>query len=271
MLIISSLLQTFKNPPLAEILLVGAGGSSGTAQSDYNYSPPAKIGAGGGGGGEVLSKTLYIKPGNTYTCIVASTPSAGSNGSASYISANSITIFSARGGGAGGTGNAGAGGNNIAGGGGGGIFFGAYMGGVGGVSTGGKGYFPASGDYYAHGGGGGGAGGNGNNATQTIEGSGGPGITTSYAKGLSSTYGKGGSGVRWAGSSFTSTGSAGASNTGNGASGQNKRGGSGIIILSYSDQYSPLTNVTGAYTYALRNSRHVYEFLTNGTFMWIPD
>ena len=208
-----------------EYLVVGGGGGGGNG---YDSG-----GGGGAGGGMVLTGTLNVTPGNSYTITVGS----GGTGGADTRSNNSGTdggssIFDSitATGGQGGYGSrtapdgAGVGGSaqnsNIT------------SGRAGNGGTGGN-----------AGGGGGGAGGNGTNRiSSSSAGVGGPGISSSIG-GSAVTYGAGGNG----GTSNVNNnnGAAGAANTGKGggagsATGSNSggggNGGSGVVVIKYTVQ-----------------------------------
>lgn len=209
--------------------LVVAGGGGGGGGYD--------TGAGGGGsGGMVLTGTLSITPGASYTVIV------GNGGIASitnYTNGPKET-------------NGGNGGNSqfgsiIALGGNGGLASRSNDGtvGAGGLQqtasaapTRGSGGGNASTTAKGSGGGGGGAGGNGTAGSSVGGGIGGSGIVSSLS-GSSVEYGKGGNGAR---GNVATTGSSASTNTGNGGGGGGfssggsrigGSGGSGIVIISY--------------------------------------
>ena len=214
-----------------EYLVVGGGGGSGGG-----YDTGA---GGGGGGGMVLTGTLSITPGATYTVTVGDGGTAGTvdrtaippleiNGGAGEDSIfASVTALGGSGGfgsrlpsgGNDGTGGAAAINPST-----------ASLGGKGGGSTGGGG----------GGGGSSGAGGakSGTPPNETIAGPGGAG-TASSLSGTSATYGVGGSGGT-GGANNNAT--AGTTNRGNGARGggassgsqrQGAKGGSGIVVIKY--------------------------------------
>jgi hypothetical protein len=211
-----------------EYLVVGGGGGSG---GGFDTG-----GGGGGGGGMVLSGTLSVTPGSTYTVIVGD----GGDGGVSIRSPVSET-------------NGAPGQNSIFASitslGGGGGYASRYTSGVassGGLmvsgliaSTGGSGG-GSSGDGNGAGGGGGGNTSNGNNGITNTGGNGGDGILNSIS-GSIQTYGSGGRGAN--GNVTTgNAGVAGAPNTGNGARGggtsssaqtNGAKGGSGIVIIKF--------------------------------------
>lgn len=211
-----------------QYLVVGGGGGGG---GGYDTG-----GGGGGGGGMVLTGTLSVTPGSTYTITVGaggaastnsypSTPeTAGGTGSNSVFS--SVTALGGEGGkrsrvqtGASGLGGAAAINPSTA-------SVGGSGGGSGATSAGGSG------------GGGGGASGPGSNGVSSAGGLGGTGISSSIS-GSSITYGTGGNGAK---GQSQITGANGATNRGQGGSGgaytsggasNGGAGGSGIVILKY--------------------------------------
>lgn len=212
----------------------GAGGGSG-----YH-----SVAGGGGGGGMVLTGSISVVPGTSYTVTVGG-GGAGGNGNNTFSSptfapgvAGSSSVFAtitALGGGAGARSRASAGLGTSVGGTGASNPNTATIGGGGGSSS------------NTNGGGGGGAGGNGSNSigsNNITRASGGSGISSSLS-GSSVTYGVGGAGGR--GNRGNVNGADGSANTGNGGGGgeasgggsnptQNVDGGdggSGIVILSY--------------------------------------
>jgi hypothetical protein len=204
----------------------GGGGGGGAVRSNFSAG-------GGGGGGRLLTGTLSVTPGTSYTVTVGGGGSAGSGGGGGGGTGSSSvfsSITSAGGnGGSGGSGTGGAGGNSG----------GGAGGGSGAGSTGGGG------------GGAGGAGGNGTGAGG-ISGAGGIGSFTSIS-GSSIGYGGGGSGAVFAGTASTGAatsgggqgsypGQSGTANTGGGAGGGGDNtvigyaggtGGSGVVWLSW--------------------------------------
>jgi hypothetical protein len=208
-----------------EYLLVGGGGGSGGG-----YDTGA---GGGGGGGMVLTGTLSITPGATYTITVGDGGNAGTvdrtvpletnGGSGEDSTFASITAL----GGGGGFGSRlpAPGGNDGSGGPAAVNPSTASLGGRGGGSNGG-------------GGGGGGSSGAGGNKSLTTAGEGGAG-TASSLSGSSVNYGVGGNGGTGA---SNNNAVAGTSNRGNGARGgggaagsqrQGAKGGSGIVVIKY--------------------------------------
>lgn len=214
-----------------DYLIVGGGGGSGGAVRTSS--------SGGGGGGMILSGTISITPGQTYSITVGdggeggigfNGPDRNTNGSNGGNS--SFTGITALGGGGGiqsiNSDPYNSGGSKYT---------------TSNASTGGRGsYFYNYQGYLNSGGGGGGSvnGSNGetNGTTNGIGGAGGAG-TSSSITGSSVTYGSGGGGGD---SNYLNPAVAGTPNTGNGArgagAGLNERangakGGSGIVILKY--------------------------------------
>lgn len=191
----------------------GAGGGSG-------------YGGGGGGAGGVLTGTLSVTPGASYTVTVGS-GGAGASGALNSgygglggAGGNSVfSTFTAIGGGGGNYGGGASGGSGGGGGGNGGA--------GGGAGTGGQGYnggAAVAGPVNYGGGGGGGAGGAGSQAPSSQNGgTGGPGYTSSIS-GSSHTYAAGGGG----GGEGGTGGSGGSSNTG----GHGGGGGGNVGITS---------------------------------------
>lgn len=209
-----------------EYLVVGGGGGGGNG---YDTG-----GGGGGAGGMVLSGTIGVTPGNSYTLTVG----AGGNGGADTRANNNGTagsnsVFSTITALGGDLGN----GSRT-------VQIAAGQGGSAQISdttapTGGDGGVNGSSAVQGSGGGGGGAGGNGSNGSPGVGGAGGAGVSSSLS-GSSVTYGRGGAGAR--GNFNTTEGANGAANTGNGGggggaassnSGGGGNGGSGIVILKY--------------------------------------
>jgi len=206
-----------------EYLVVAGGGGGGNGYDN--------AGGGGGGAGMVLSGTISVIPGTSYTITVgdggnggvgsqATTPPGRTNASGT-VGANSVfSTITALGGGPG---------------------LGSRTGGGIGISqvsntaspTGGSGTGGGSGGK-----GGGGVTGNGSNNSGTTGGSGGSGIASTIT-GSSVTYGVGGSGAN---SGTQNGGTNGTSNRGNGGQGggalssnarDGGKGGSGIVIIKY--------------------------------------
>jgi hypothetical protein len=207
-----------------EYLVVGGGGGSGGG-----YDTGA---GGGGGGGMLLTGTLSVVPGTTYTIIVGDGGTAGTANRLIPLEVNggfgedstfgSITAL----GGEGGFGSRlPSGGNNGTG--------GAAASPPSTASTGGRG-----GGSNGGGGGGGGSSGAGGTKSGATAGTGGAGTANSLS-GSSVTYGVGGGGGT---GNSNNSGIAGTANTGNGARGaggasgssrNGEKGGSGIVIISY--------------------------------------
>jgi len=212
-----------------DYLVVGGGGGSGAG---YDTG-----GGGGGGGGMVLTGSLLVTPGTSYTVTVGDGGAGGvstngalpreTDGSSGQNSGfGSINAF----GGGGGyrsrsaPGGASAGGSSVS---------GSTT-----PSTGGSGGGNASLINKGAGGGGGGSSTNGNSGNLGTGGTGGSG-TLSSISGISTTYGAGG---RGANGNVYNPGVAGTANTGNGAVGGGARssnnadgakGGSGIVIIKF--------------------------------------
>ena len=207
-------------------LVVGGGGGGGNG---YDTG-----GGGGGGGGMVLSGSLTVSPGTSYTVTVGAGGSGGAdtrsnrNGSAGGDSV--FATITANGG------DFGNGSRTVE------VSQGAGGAAQNGSTTsarGGDGGGNGSSASGGSGGGGGGAGGSGSNGVSGSGGAGGSGISSSLS-GSSVTYGIGGAGAR--GNFNTTEGANGSANTGNGGggggaasfnSGGGGDGGSGIVILSY--------------------------------------
>jgi len=207
-----------------EYLVVGGGGGSGGG-----YDTGA---GGGGGGGMVVTGTLSVVPGTTYTIVVGDGGTAGTVNRTVPVEVNGGSGGDSRfgsilalGGGGGFGSRLPSGGNNGAGGSAATNVSIASLGGRGGGSTGG-------------GGGGGGSSGPGGAKSGATAGTAGAG-TESSLSGSSVVYGLGGVGGT---GNTNNAGTAGASNTGNGARGggatsgadeDGAKGGSGIVILRY--------------------------------------
>jgi len=208
-----------------EYLVVGGGGGGGNG---YDTG-----GGGGGAGGMVLTGTLSVTPGNSYTVIVGSGGTGGdgtranNNGTPGDDSVfDSITALG---------GDFGNGSRTVQ--------IAVGRGGSAQVSntttpTGGDGGGNAGSAVGGSGGGGGGATGNGGNGSASSGGSGGAGLSSSIS-GSAITYGIGGNGAR---GNVATTGANGTTNRGNGggaggcSSGCGRaggNGGSGIVILKY--------------------------------------
>ena len=215
-----------------DYLVVGGGGGGGNG---YDTG-----GGGGGGGGMVLSGTLSVSPGNSYTVTVGAGGAGGAdtranqNGAAGGDSVfSSVTAFG---------GDLGNGSRTV-----------QVSHGDGGDAQDGSTTSARGGDGGGNsgtaaggsGGGGGGANGAGSNGIPGSGGAGGSGISSSIS-GSSNTYGVGGAGAR--GNFSTTEGANGVVNTGNGGggggaasfdSGGGGTGGSGIVILSYTASSLP--------------------------------
>jgi len=238
-------------------LVVGGGGGGG-----------GKRGGGGGGGG-LLTGTLSVTPGNSYTVTVGA-GGVGDPGDGNPGSSGSNSVFASitaiGGGGGGGVTGSAPNGNGLDGGSGGGGGSSDGRNATGGSGTSGQGYAGGSGNYGYGGGGGGGAGGvgqdiqccgSGNGGTTGNGGNGGAGISSSISGALVTYAGgggggetnccypggtaSGGGGTGGGGSPSPSfNGSNGTDNTGGGGGGGGDgynytggNGGSGIVIISY--------------------------------------
>ena len=278
-----------------EYLLVAGGGGGGAG---YTAST---VGTGGGGGAGGLitnygGTSLSLNTSTAYTITVGDGGNGGApggnsfNGGDSTFSGTGITTIQAAGGGRGGMYNN----SNIGGSGG----SGGGTGYSGGFAAGGSGNTPSTtpsqgndgGDYYEvspyGGGGGGGAGSAGSDGPTNVDG--GSGVTNSitgtsvfYAAGggggkpgTSGTQ-AGGSGIGGDGGNANSlNGTSGATNTGSGGggaghpfasssnSGTAGDGGSGIVILRYPTNSSPVIKTTGSlvYTESIDSSDTVIQF-----------
>jgi len=238
-----------------QYLVVGGGGGGGQVSTGSSYS-------GGGGAGGLLTGTVNINVGAAQTITLGQGGASGgpftgnnpgSNGGNSVF--GSFTSF---GGGGGGSGTNGytysSSSNGLSGGSGGGGPTG------GGAGTAGQGYAGDSSGMYAGGAsGGGGAGGVG---TDT---SGGPGVSSNIT-GTTLTYGVGGPIV-----DVNATNNI--ANSGNGGGGgyyqsrAPQAGSSGVVVVSYSNSYAALSNISAGLTYTYNanlNGNRVYKF-TAGT------
>lgn len=207
-----------------EYLVVGGGGGSGGG-----YDTGA---GGGGGGGMVLTGTLSVVPGTTYTVTVGDGGTAGISNRLVLPETNAgnggdsvFASITALGGGGGFGSRQPPGGNNGSG--------GTAASNPSTASTGG-----AGGGSNSGGGGGGGSSGNGGTKSGTVAGTAGAG-TNSSLSGTLVTYGVGGAGGT---GNTNNSGIAGAANTGNGARGggatsgsdrNGAMGGSGIVVIYY--------------------------------------
>ena len=230
-----------------DYLIVAGGGGGGV------------LNGGGGGGGGLLTSSISLVTGNTYTVTVGAGGSgaipdsiAGTNGGNSVLSGTGITTITSLGGGSGGTNTQAA----TSGGSGGGASNGTNTGGAGTVGQGNRGgNTSATGpsNFAAAGGGGAGA------AGADISGSaassnGGVGLASSIT-GTSTYYAGGGGGNANGGTSSSgglggggngivnSQGTSGTNNTGGGGGGSagannGGAGGSGVVILRYPNTYT---------------------------------
>lgn len=275
----------FLAPSTVEYLVVAGGGAGGWAGNG---------GGGGGAGGALTASGYSVTSGSAITVTVGSGGSSwtnrysagGYNGNESVFgsitaagggygsSANSGTGYGSPGGN-GGSGGGGAQRNNPAGGSG--ISGQGYAGGNGSPNSGAD-----------AGGGGGGKGGVGQGAIGSAQGGNGgaafewpSGSGTYYAGGgggaggSSDTYGLGG------GTSTTSqkggggdgeggpAGKNGVANTGGGAGGKNDSsngiGGSGVVIIRYSDSFTPAASTSGSPTYTVSGGYRYYKFTGSGS------
>ena len=270
----------------ANYLVVAGGGGGGTW-----------LGGGGGAGG-LLSGTLSIAPGTTYTATVgaggagsSSRAASGATGSNSVLTSSFSTVTATAGGGGGSYTAGGAAttpGSGGSGGGGSGVVSGSSPGGSG---TSGQGFAGGAGANTApnSGGGGGGASAVGGAQSGTVGGVGGAG-TASSITGASVTYagggggaptntggtgGAGGAGGGGKGGNSGAVGTAGTANTGGGGGGGSTNGttaqaggtgGSGVVILSVPTvNYSGVT--TGSPTVTTSGDFTIITFTANGTYV----
>ena len=283
---------TFPSDTTVTYLVVAGGGGGGNN------------GGGGGGGGGLLTGTVKLTGGVSYSITVG----AGGAGSGNYgvlkpgysggnstLSGTGITTITAIGGGGGSSRDAGAQPATSGGSGGGGSSQSTTAGASG---TQGQGYAGGTGmeGGYMPGGGGGGAGGAGGNASNyTTAGTGGPGylfpITNAYyaaggggasassngtpANGGSGIGGNGNkAGVGGTGTANTGSGGGGGANNGTVANSSGGAGGSGIVILAvhvggYAQQSTPLTlsnnNKTVSWWQSSFSDYMITHFGTSGT------
>jgi hypothetical protein len=262
-------------PSYVEYLVVGGGGAGGWDQG------------GGGGGGGVVTGLLPVTPGVSYVTTVGGGGANVTSGRGNTGVSSSLGSVIALGGGGGGTfgpsgpsstsvgapGSSGGGAGASQGAtsfGGQGVFGQGNAGGIGGTNV----------SSFVGGGGGGGAGTVGLNTAGSKAGNGGAGVAsvingtvTPYGGGggggttSSGTAGSGGVGGGGAGSnSQTVAGTPGQQNTGgggggvwdNGASYPTGAGGSGIVIISYPDNYAALTTTSGSPTVSTSGSGSLY-------------
>jgi hypothetical protein len=259
-------------PYSVNYLIVAGGGGGGGGQ--YH--------GGGGGAGGLLTSTISVSPGTTYSVVVGAGGNGGVNTAKGTDGSNSSALgLTCIGGGAGGNYSQ-AGGGNPGGSGGGGPGSGApsLAGGSGTAGQGNPGGSGYNGAPNYGGGGGGGAGASGVNGSSTTGGTGGIGTQSSlsgsavyYAGGGGgSTYnggtpGSGGNGGGGAGSGGNGTSAT--VNSGGGGGGAERtapatggNGGSGIVIITYiGNQRGTGGTITssGGYT--------VHSFTSSGTFV----
>jgi hypothetical protein len=268
-----------------DYLVVAGGGGAG-----LNYS-------GGGGGGGLLTNSVTVAPGVTYSITVGGGGATSATGSNSSISGSGFTTVTSIGGGYGGAYPSPDNGANGGSGGGGGSSFTAGIGG--------KGVYPGSaylsqarqgydggdalsaGGYSTGGGGGAGAAGQPPAGLQASKGGdGGIGLTSSIT-GTSTYYAGGGGGYGYnsdkgigglggggngGGNPIPVASTAGATNTGggggggttDGSGGGGKAGGSGVIILRFLSTVTP-TGTTGSPTITTDGSYSVYKFTASGS------
>ena len=264
----AAILQSMQVPATIEYLVV-AGGASGARGE-------GSVGTGGGGAGGLLTGSLSISGGITYSITVgaggAAQPTSNSPGNAGSNSSIGALVL-AYGGGRGGfwsTNFAGGGaGNGGSGGGRGGstasIGYGVYPGSPY-ISEPRQGYDGGNGEGLVgggptQGGGGGGAGGAGNGVV------GGIGLINTMS-GASITYATGGYG----GYSGGTGGTTGAANTGNGGqgggggdAGAGRAGGSGVVILRYSDSFAEASATVGNPVVTVAGGYRIYKFTSSGS------
>jgi hypothetical protein len=271
-------------------LVVAGGGAGG---SSFNNS------AGGGGAGGLLSGSIVLNKGSTYTITIGSGGSAtlsstGSNGSNSVLSGNNITTITAFGGGGGGIQFAsGSGGTqsvgSSGGSGGGAAYYTLVTGSLGGAGISGQGNRGGASlaGVEANAAGGGGAGGSADNIVSFYNNTSPGGIgaisnitgtSTYYAGGggggIYSVLGETGSigGLGGGGKGGTNgSGGTGSINTGGGGGGAASgslggAGGSGVVILSMDRRgWRTDVSVTGAPVVTFANNKTIYTFVSSGT------
>jgi len=256
----------------ASYLIVAGGGGAG-----HNVS-------GGGGAGGLLTGSVSLSTGTTYTATVGAGGNGATSGSAqgSQGQTSSFAGVSTVGGGGGGGGD-GAGGNGGSGGGSGGATGTSGLGGSGTSGQGNNGGRGASGaGSYPAGGGGGSSAVGGSPANSSANGGNGGAGTASSITGSSVTYAGGGGGSRIGGTAGTGgaggggngansgAGSAATANTGGGggggaASSSGGNGGSGVVIISVpTANYSGTT--TGSPTVTTSGSNTIIKFNASGTY-----
>jgi hypothetical protein len=263
---------------VASYLIAAGGGGGGGGQANIS------VGSGGGAGG-LLTGTLSLVKGTTYTATVGAGGTAGSfvAGGAGNNSTLTGVATTAVGGGGGVTGSGVF--NGVSGGSGSGA---AYTGSAG-AGTSGQGYAGGTGAINPNygSGGGGGAGGVGGNGTTSVGGNGGSGAFSSIT-GTSVGYAGGGAGgIGFTGSGGTATSgggagsvaptaaTAGTANTGGGGGGAGGNGaalagvggagGSGVIILSIlTSDYSGTT--TGSPTITVSGINTIIKFTASGSY-----
>ena len=272
-------------------LVVGAGGGGGGG-------PTGSGSAGGGGGGGVLSSTINLTQGSTYTIIIGAGGIGGvgatppTSGGASTISGPNISPIIASGGGYGGYWSATSTNQNAVAGGSGGGASGVPSGtATGAAGTNGQGNPGGNSTALSSGGtaaGGGGAGAVGGSAVSSgVDGSGGAGLASSitgasvtYAGGgggghyTGGTSGSGGSGGGGAGATGGVTATSGTANTGGGGggggaasavTGKGGAGGSGVVILSIpTSAYTGTTS--GSPTVTTSGSNTIIKFTASGSY-----
>jgi len=229
------------------LIIAGGGGGS------HSVTPPQFSGGGAGG---VLTSTVSVSAGTTYTITVGAAGAAGgSNGTNS--TAFSLTAI---GGGGGGGGGMGVGGSGGSGGGQGGSGGGGTPNNAAGTSGQGNQGGSGTGPQDAAGGGGGQSSAGGN-ASGSTPGNGGAGLTSSIS-GTSTKYAGGGGtvdqgfrgGYSGAPNAIVNSGSGGAGSAGSGAS--------GIVIISYAGAQRG----TGG-TVTTSGGNTIHTFTTSGTYI----
>ena len=249
-------ITTFTTPTVNYLVVAGGGGGGGG--SSYVCE-----GCGGGAGG-LLSGTIAVTAGTTYSFVIGggagggSMPWANPGGTGGNSTAFGLTTYG--GGGGAGTGSGSSGGS------GGGTWNGGAGSGYAGPPR--QGYNGAGGGNNP--GGGGGAGGS---SPDTY--TGGPGAEwpvgsgNYYAGGGGSTYGGGGIG---GGASGGAGGASAASGTGGGGGGGRSsnnsgggNGGGGIVIVRFESAYASATSTTGSPTFTNTGGYKTYTFTSSGS------